>query len=882
MEGKIIDSFRLIFVDIDQSYNIPVADSAIQGYMVCRAPKGSTEAVYFSKGSTNQIHAMLGIPTADWPDIQDALDLNASYGLWISAPPGSSADYPSYFGGVYLTKHGLFPFYKITDRAVPNFQVLVNPESEDFEFVHAGEASSTISPMEGFGNPSGFDEIQINDIPPAILSSMVGLSFNFWGNSGAPSAYSGAASYQLVLEGNSLKVENPDGAGTMMSIGSLSNGTLTLTGTNTSGSSSFMYFDFEQLVSSAPYKSTSGDWLSAPDHATYLTLVHTALLNSLQWIVDVTDTTYMTISQKTQTEKETFITLSDIGYDAYAYDYALDAYKDEPYPATYTPGTGGPYYPTPADVENANGLYVQFFTTQGAPSVKCVNGIYQSTGAGTPPVNVTMNYRNKFVRITNAGIRRTTTGVLRTPPRDTIETSAYIDQIYYVSSSGTLQLVKTAAHPEGIANPRYAPNFNQVTFSVVEDVYPGDATSGGTFTGSLSQTGTDGYGGNIYYPNVLPENALSDVDVAVYRTFDNDLNGSGFFDLLTGYKVIDTRIFDATTQNSTNQQLPASITTGSFGMPTVIGQRHVTGIVNSLIASGSTGGVVDVRFTPLLIDGWTEAAKGQYEVCPVFAEVTGTEDLKGILYNLRLNTHKVSTFVSPRIISVSEANDPSSIVITGRLTGTAQLVNQALRSDTYTGAKYWTNLVGAYAAELLYIMDGKLGGWAPMWTSIAGYGGQLPVSVNKMKYEFTQAQLEAFDTIGLNPITMDPTYGLMVVSQKTTQDPDNLSDWSYLGHSMAFDLFKREVRDNVMVPQIGKPNDSYYQAMRQRQVEALLNRRTGGAEPIWAAGKVEVANVNTSDVKAQRKFAIRVTVKVNVFSEYVELTFVNVAATTQI
>ena len=457
--------------------------------------------------------------------------------------------------------------------------------------------------------------------------------------------------------------------------------------------------------------------------------------------------------------------------------------------------------------------------------------------------------------------------------------STYIDQIYYISASGTLQLVKTAAHPEGIANPRYASNYNQVTFSVVEDVYPGDATSGGTFTGSLSQTGTDGYGGNIYYPNVLPENALSDVDVAVYRTFDNDLNGSGFYN---GYKVIDARIFDATTQNSTNQQLPASITTGSFGIPTVMGQRHVTSIVNSLIASGSTGGVVDVRFTPLLIDGWTEAAKGQYEVCPVFAEVTGTEDLKGILYNLRLNTHKVSTFVSPRIISVSEANDPSSIVITGRLTGTTQLVNQALRSDTYTGAKYWTNLVGAYAAELLYIMDGKLGGWAPMWTSIAGYGGQLPVSVNKMKYEFTQAQLEAFDTIGLNPITMDPTYGLMVVSQKTTQDPDNLSDWSYLGHSMAFDLFKREVRDNVMVPQIGKPNDSYYQAMRQRQVEALLNRRTGGAEPIWAAGKVEVANVNTSDVKAQRKFAIRVTVKVNVFSEYVELTFVNVAATTQI
>ena len=99
---------------------------------------------------------------------------------------------------------------------------------------------------------------------------------------------------------------------------------------------------------------------------------------------------------------------------------------------------------------------------------------------------------------------------------------------------------------------------------------------------------------------------------------------------------------------------------------------------------------------------------------------------------------------------------------------------------------------------------------------------------------------------------------------------------------MAFDLFKREIRDGVMTPQIGKPNDTYYQGMRQRQAEAILARRTGGTNPIWASGKVEIANVNTDAVKAARDFAIRITVKVNIFSETVTLTFVNVAQTTSI
>ncbi len=872
MEGKIIDSFRLIFVDIDQSYNIPVADSASQGYMVVRAPKGTTEAMYFAKGSTNQIQAMLGIPTADWPDIQEALDLNGSYGLWISAPPGTSEAYPSYYGGIYVTKSGLYPFYQVTDKNAPNFRTLISVENEVGGYVHNDTlADAVVAPVyrDDAGNTLGQDYFRITGIPGEILGVADSIRFSFWGNSEA-TAYNTAATYELIFSNKDIMVEHPDGVTGLVKIGELINSDTEIKITGTVGETSWMYLDFEQIADSAAYK-TLGVWTSPEAKAEYTAIIRGALVGDLQWVIDLTDETYMTISQKSPTEKETIVTFTDIGYDRYLYNMALDAFVDKPYWQTYEPGdiSGEPYYPIAADVENSDGLYLQFFTSAylvAHPTAK--TGIWKSTGNSTPPTDVTSTYRGKYIRVVNAGFERDDTGdsgeiVGRDP-----DAAGYVDQIYYIDSTDTLRLCVAAPTGTQVAL-KPATNYNTLTFSVKEDVYPGDEKSGGTFTGSLSETGKDTYGGDIYFPNVLPDSAMSFIEVNVYKTFDADLNGAGFF---TGTRIIDSRMY----------LTPSTAITGSSGYPALQGQRYITSVVNSLISSGTTGGVLHADFVPALTNGWTEAAKTTYESVYVFAEPTGEPLIKPTLYNLRTASHKLATFVSPKIITTAEALNPSTIIVSGRVTGTAQSVNRMLRRDTYTGKKYWSTLIGSYAAKLLRIIEGKLGGWAPMYTDVSGYGGQLPVTVERAEFEFTADQQQILDEKGLNPIILDPTYGVMVISQKTTQDPENLSDWSYLGHQMAFDLFKREVRDNVMLPQIGKPNDAYYQAMRQRQVEAILNRRINGPQPIWAAGKVEVANVNTPEVKAQRKFAIRVSVKVNVFSEWVELTFINTSQTMQL
>jgi hypothetical protein len=118
----------------------------------------------------------------------------------------------------------------------------------------------------------------------------------------------------------------------------------------------------------------------------------------------------------------------------------------------------------------------------------------------------------------------------------------------------------------------------------------------------------------------------------------------------------------------------------------------------------------------------------------------------------------------------------------------------------------------------------------------------------------------------------------MIVSQKTTEEPSNMTDWMYLGHSMSFDLVKREIRDNVMRPQIMKPINTYWMGVRQTQVETILAKRTGGSSPIWTAAEVDITGQNDKLTKADKNFVIKVIVTPTPFSEKVTLIFENLQA----
>jgi hypothetical protein len=131
------------------------------------------------------------------------------------------------------------------------------------------------------------------------------------------------------------------------------------------------------------------------------------------------------------------------------------------------------------------------------------------------------------------------------------------------------------------------------------------------------------------------------------------------------------------------------------------------------------------------------------------------------------------------------------------------------------------------------------------------------------------------DKKGINPIVLAGDDGVMIVSQKTTRDPNLLSDWSWLGHALSFLRVRREIRDQVMRPQIMKPINKYYFGIRQEQVDNILAKRLSGKNPIWTAASCDIAGVNNAYTKANRDFVIEVQITVTPFSETVTLRMVH-------
>ena len=187
-------------------------------------------------------------------------------------------------------------------------------------------------------------------------------------------------------------------------------------------------------------------------------------------------------------------------------------------------------------------------------------------------------------------------------------------------------------------------------------------------------------------------------------------------------------------------------------------------------------------------------------------------------------------------------------------------------------------MTGARALMQCRIIDRAMGGVAPMWENSKSMGGQLNmISPYRVKYKYTKEELDLLDSHNYNPVIYDRQYGLMCVGQKTCKDSE-ITDWSYIGHACAFMVFIKQVRKNVMLPQIGKKNNPYYRTLRQEQVQQYLRDRISGADRIWAEGVVDTSTADgVNDINAQRarKFVIKVRVKVDTFSEYVELNFYN-------
>jgi hypothetical protein len=389
---------------------------------------------------------------------------------------------------------------------------------------------------------------------------------------------------------------------------------------------------------------------------------------------------------------------------------------------------------------------------------------------------------------------------------------------------------------ETIANPYY----NTMSFTVSEKPYDlGTTYTSKTLIASTDPLKVDGFGQTLYFDNIIAGNDyLSGI---VYQDF---------VDLTATWPLTDV--------------------VGPLAGGRVLGDATVVDATNLLAT---------------LQQGWALANSDGTEDISLFFEPHCIPELAMTMKSLKENLFKFSEFVTGTKVASNDVTVAMGQFATARaalpnITGMTSYLNEFLMKELYHGEKYWGIPLGAVSVMLTQIMEYKLGGVAPMFTNALqngqSLGGQIGKSVLKQKYRFTADHLDTLDALGLNPLTLAPPYGLMATSHKTLQSVSNISDWSYLGHQMAFDLFKKEVRTQVMIPQIGKPISPYYISLRDAQVNAILNKRLLGSQAIWSEGKVYVDSVNTDLTRAEKKFVIKVRVKVTPFSENVELVFENI------
>lgn len=967
------NSWRLLFVDIDSSFSVSTESSTIKGYMVVRAPKGETSPYYFEKGNMTAIYAMIGVPTANWPDLYEAEAFNQEYGLYISAPAGSSKKYPSYFGGAYITSKGLIDFYNVTGKDVIDYTQMVQVGFEDAQGYKKTNVNVIVNP-KGVGGSSGYalngkidgtkDNIAlyITGIDAKQWASIQEIGINYWGdetsgfNEGTyyysvnkvdhklyvenaedeavTDYYCGVwvkaadGTYSVIIGGNSWILADSSLTTQSAVLAELENLGIKATSTNTYENTDAplltltdLFTNIENLCANGGAKAPkwsevvayleSGNKLvvtnteadgtetavadfdeskffnvefvvtdSATGNKTAYTTAesYTSPVNRYQgltWLLNVKPFTYGYIVQKSAAEVTTKVSISSIGYDKWLYDVAV--------PVIFGPKLKDVSRDllNSIDFNNDDNLFLYCEVTyDGAtpimPEEKAVSKklkLYQYnsdaeeslTTLAKTCTDVGEAYETQSLLIYGDYIVSMNDGkAVGITPTNT--TSLQIDhEILYVVSASNFQIEKEDDDNYPLKKDI---NFNTMTFKVMEEVYPGEMMNGGEFTGSFNEKGKDSYGANIYWPNVLNDDDMSFIEIHPDKTFDEDLDSHGIY---TGTRIVDDKL----TYDLTDTLVPTT-----FDLK-LKGQRYVTHAVEQNIKDGTTGGSWRDEFQMVVKQGWTEAFDSQYDDVFIFMDPTGEEFVHTQHASLVM-THKLAIAISPKNITKAEFTNPSKITVTGRSKQTAQFAGEFQYYDAYTGKSFWMKPIGDVGLMCARIYDFKMGGWPPAWYNYNDMGGQLPRAVLKARWNFSDTATKIMDEKGINPIVYNSDDGLMVTSSKTTQDPNNLTDWSYLEHVMAFLLCKRDIRDNVMRQQIKKPIDEYWMGVRQTQVEAILAKRTTGSNKIWTKAICDITGVNTDITKAARKFIIYVKVKVTPFSEYVELQFENVGQTTNL
>jgi len=187
----------------------------------------------------------------------------------------------------------------------------------------------------------------------------------------------------------------------------------------------------------------------------------------------------------------------------------------------------------------------------------------------------------------------------------------------------------------------------------------------------------------------------------------------------------------------------------------------------------------------------------------------------------------------------------------------------------------WTSLIGEVAGNLADNIVNFFGGLAVSWTNENGVGGQLVSGrVLEMAFDPDQANLKSLEKARYNVIVMDPSNGVMILSERTSQTV--ISDYAWASYTDALEYIIQNVINNVLPAQIDKLNDEDHRSSVKRQCEAIIRPMTVRPRNVIFDFQVKCDAENNDDAALDaEEFHLAIAVKVTRKSRTIVLTFIN-------
>lgn len=294
-----------------------------------------------------------------------------------------------------------------------------------------------------------------------------------------------------------------------------------------------------------------------------------------------------------------------------------------------------------------------------------------------------------------------------------------------------------------------------------------------------------------------------------------------------------------------------------------------------------SGSEKTTNMDPFLVSSWNNFRNKNKYPSKIFMDVSADEAIPAIFNELRNSYQKYSSYILPLPL----ANNWNTAIETKN---EYSINNRGLKFYWNHGLVRFgrqrffsplTGRVGRKYAQMVNVFNGL----APAWADENDHGGQLGPGILEMRYDPTEDQLRLLDESGVNAISFNANFGVMIMGQKTAKSPGFISDDSYIGHSRLFDTIIENIVEQVLTAQITKLNDEVHRRRAFILTDTFMRPMVDPSIGLLNDYRVKCDTSNNDAVaRSQRKFVLSLAVQVTPFSEFIEFNFIKAGQTVSV